>query len=457
MLINVSTKNFKSFNNLQRLSMISSSKIQDHKDHIKEFKDIKLLKNAVIYGANASGKSNLVEIFRFMQWSLKHGLPLESKRFFSRTKKENQKKNSEFEIQFSIKDKIYAYGFSALLFDNQITGEWLYELRPHGENKLLFEYEHGKTPILGKTIKIPKQTKNRFTIYAEDFIEQDSNRLFLSIMNKGKDISKLTGLEFFSVVYNWLCNHIIVISPNTLLNDFEYYYQEDSLQHVNELLNEFDTGISEISIKKISQDELKQILPIQVYNQLIQDIKSTTPGERKKVTMRSKNTFFSIDLTNIDQPNITTLGIRHGDSPFDFSFSEESEGTQRIFDLLDMILSHRDDVVYIVDELERSLHPNLTKHFLEAFIKSYKNTTTQLIFTTHESSIMDLKLFRRDEIWFVDRDGANCSHIYSLSKFKERYDTKLSKAYLEGRYGAVPVLSPVIMLEEINHGTKRIQ
>ena len=176
MLINVSTKNFKSFNNLQRLSMISSSKIQDHKDHIKEFKDIKLLKNAVIYGANASGKSNLVEIFRFMQWSLKHGLPLESKRFFSRTKKENQKKNSEFEIQFSIKDKIYAYGFSALLFDNQITGEWLYELRPHGENKLLFEYEHGKTPILGKTIKIPKQTKNRFTIYAEDFIEQDSNR-----------------------------------------------------------------------------------------------------------------------------------------------------------------------------------------------------------------------------------------------------------------------------------------
>ena len=80
-------------------------------------------------------------------------------------------------------------------------------------------------------------------------------------------------------------------------------------------------------------------------------------------------------------------------------------------------------------------------------MENHKNSDTQLLFTTHESSIMDLQLFRRDEIWFIERDYENCSHIYSLAKFKERYDTKLSKAYLEGRYGAIPVLSSILSIK----------
>ncbi len=98
-----------------------------------------------------------------------------------------------------------------------------------------------------------------------------------------------------------------------------------------------------------------------------------------------------------------------------------------------------EDVVYIVDELERSLHPKLTERFLELFSERHKEHKIQLIFTTHEASIMDQQLFRRDEIWFVERNEENNSRIYSLDRFKERYDKKLSKAYLEGRYGAIPV------------------
>lgn len=108
--------------------------------------------------------------------------------------------------------------------------------------------------------------------------------------------------------------------------------------------------------------------------------------------------------------------------------------------LLDILISNEKNKIYVIDELERSLHPKLTYKFLELFFEHLKENNTQLIFTTHESTIMDQELLRRDEIWFVERNKDNVSHLYSLDRFKERYDKKLSKAYLEGRYGAVPVL-----------------
>ncbi|MBP3462108.1 MAG: AAA family ATPase [Tyzzerella sp.] len=102
-------------------------------------------------------------------------------------------------------------------------------------------------------------------------------------------------------------------------------------------------------------------------------------------------------------------------------------------------MTKRQDMVFIVDELERSLHPKLTEHFLKLFREAHMDSRMQLIFTPHEDTIMDQELFRRDEIWFVERDADNASKIYSLDRFKERYDKKLSKAYLDGRYGAIPV------------------
>lgn len=113
-----------------------------------------------------------------------------------------------------------------------------------------------------------------------------------------------------------------------------------------------------------------------------------------------------------------------------------------------MLLNKTNNYVYVVDELERSLHPKLTSRFLQLFEQLHKNQLVQLIFTTHESSIMDQELFRRDEIWFVERDENNNSHVFSLDKFKERYDKKLSKAYLEGRYGAIPLFTSFKFREE---------
>ena len=113
-----------------------------------------------------------------------------------------------------------------------------------------------------------------------------------------------------------------------------------------------------------------------------------------------------------------------------------------------MLINKEDDIVYVVDELERSLHPKLAEHFLKLFMEAHKDNRTQLIFTTHEDTIMNQELFRRDEIWFVERDNSNSSKIYSLDRFEERYDKKLNKAYLEGRYGAIPVFKQFTFRKE---------
>ena len=156
-----------------------------------------------------------------------------------------------------------------------------------------------------------------------------------------------------------------------------------------------------------------------------------------KLTWRINDGFFNICIKTTGEPKITTLVLKHGESIFDFS--EESDGTKRLLDLVDMLMDKRKDIVFVVDELERSLHPTLTEHFLKLFMEAHEEDRTQLIFTTHEDTIMDQELFRRDEIWFVERDNTNASRMYSLDRFKERYDKRLSKAYLEGRYGAIPV------------------
>ena len=167
-----------------------------------------------------------------------------------------------------------------------------------------------------------------------------------------------------------------------------------------------------------------------------------------RMTMRSNENFFNIEVKGDLEPKVTTIRLNHIRSFYDFGFEEESDGTRRLFDLMDMLLNKREDVLYVVDELERSLHPKLTKHFLQMFMELHKEKRMQLLFTTHESSIMDQSIFRRDEIWFIERNAENVSVIYSLDRFKERYDKVLSKAYLEGRYGAIPVFRTFEFREE---------
>lgn len=441
MLLRVSVENYKSFDQKEELSFISSSKIQANKSHRIKIKQTSILKNAVVYGANASGKSNLVKAISFIKKTLLEGLPVNSTNDFCRNTLENETRESIFELQFTVEDKFYAYGFSTILSQRIITEEWLYELMQDGSSHNLFLREKDKSPVIGDTVNLSTSERNRFSIYAEDFANHDT-QLFLTEMNRGKKYDNDSKLLFFKKTFDWIMNHIVVIYPDIGISNTDAYYSDESLETISHLIKTFDTGVCEIKTRQITVDEMSKMVPKEILFEIINTLKrqmmfSNYP--HVKMTWRINDGFFNIRINKNQEIEITTLVLKHNASLFDFSFEEESDGTKRLFDLIDMLMNKEEDMIFVVDEIERSLHPKLTEHFLKLFMDVHSNDKDQLLFTTHEDTIMDQELFRRDEIWFIERDNHNSSEIYSLDRFKERYDKKLSKAYLEGRYGAIPI------------------
>lgn len=159
MLVKVSVENFKSFDKAAELTMISSNKIRTNANHRLKIKSTQLLKYAVVYGANASGKTNLALFFKFFKDSVCNGIPIEATQMFCKNRQENKERESSFEIQITVGDKFYAYGFSAVLSRRKVTGEWLYELYQNGSAKCLFEREGSKRPVLNGGITLTNTEK----------------------------------------------------------------------------------------------------------------------------------------------------------------------------------------------------------------------------------------------------------------------------------------------------------
>ena len=183
-------------------------------------------------------------------------------------------------------------------------------------------------------------------------------------------------LLFFRDVYDWIQNHISIITPDTPLIDLEYYYDDNSLKLINKLIKTFDTGISQVKIEEITLDELSNALPKSVFDKMMQHVKNRMEEQEEpsfRMTMRSKETFFNIEVEGHSEPKVTTIRLHHNKSFYEFGFDEESDGTRRLFDLMDMLLNKREDVLYVVDELERSLHPKLTERFLQLFMQLHED------------------------------------------------------------------------------------
>lgn len=451
MLTRIVVGNFKSFDEITDLNMVSSSKIRTKADHrFVVAPNLKLLRHAVIYGANASGKSNLIALISFFTEVVSNELPVNSPKLYCRNREENRNKESIFEIQMELEGRFFAYGFRALLSERRISEEWLCELHLGGRSSSIYERECGKPPILGKGLKLTEEEKQRFSTYASDFADNMTG-LFLNELNRGKKYQSDSGFSIFSKVYKWIKEKIVVITPNSRFINFQRYYNDDSLSEINRLIRTFDTGVSDIHIEETDIGELEKTLPQPIFKTIMNKLLSShneNPNVPAHISGRSNTAFFSIELNQEGDVKVKTIKMKHGKSICDFDFDEESDGTRRLFDLMDMLLKKEDDTVFFVDELERSLHPKLTEHFLELFSEHHAHHKVQLVFTTHEASIMDQKLFRRDEFWFIERDRENNSRLYSLDMFKERYDKKLSKAYLEGRYGAIPVFKKIDFLED---------
>lgn len=448
MLIRITVENFKSFDDSTEFSMVSSSKIQKKPNHVTRANGAKLLRFAALYGANAAGKTNLVDALRFMQQTLRVGMPLSAGKQYCRCSKANQTRETSFELQFSVGDDVFAYGLSAVLSKRILTEEWLYKLGQK-KAKCIFLRKAGEKGGISTSLSLRREDANRFRTYSVDF-ERNETSLFLTEMNRSKQFDKSSPLCHFKTAYEWLTQRLVIMAPMEAFPNVDYSFREDMLNEVSDLVHSFDTGIDEVTVREVSQEELSDKVPREVLTQIREDVRSAfNAGDVTKVegSIRGNGNLFSVRFSPDGTFVALEIQLRHQGTESIFSYGEESDGTQRLLDILNVLLETRNDVTFVMDELERSLHPMLVRRFLELFEARAVGIRSQLIFSTHESSIMDQSLFRRDEVWFLDRSQFGVSRIYSLDRFKERYDKDIAKAYLEGRYGAIPLFSNAFLTE----------
>ena len=459
MLIRFNVKNFLSFSEredgkTEEFSMIAG-KVRSKREHIYDNGKVKMLKFAAVYGANAAGKSNLVRAMEFMQRIVLLGLTEGHTDKYCKISEDNKEKESYFEMEIMLGEKYYAYGFELILNQSEFISEWLVELTADNKENLIFSRDIRKGIYkFGNSVKT-KGLIDKLDVYAED-IQEDSSVLLLSIMNQNKKTlyQQYKDAAVFQDVYQWIRMGLDINYPDRPISDYSYMADTENVEEVCRIISAFGTGITGFKMVKVPIEKVLGHLPKEIRDDLVANIEKKTIElkSNKKVKsfgiiMRSNRDFFIVDLDKDNNITCRTIKFSHGKENILFNLSEESDGTVRILDLLEVLLS-RKGKTYVIDELDRCLHPSLTYKFVDTFLQLAEQKDIQLIVTTHESRLLDFDLLRRDEIWFVNKRKTGESDIYSLEEYNARFDQKIDKAYLEGRYGGVPVFSTVFPIKE---------
>lgn len=410
-------------------------------DHCVNKGKLKILKFAELYGANASGKSNLIKAVAFFKRVVLEGIRINWSSCYYRGKKENKDKISTFDFEFEIDNKIYTYGFDILLSKNSIKAEWLYELGPDEKDILIFKRVTNGGIKLSKNY-FEEDILNRLNIYYSDIKNQD-NILFLTLMNTNKDTlyeeNANNSVMIFKKIFNWFSNSLVVIFPNMSLDNSKFFISNQKINEINALISKFGTGISECKLVDCPLEELQNKLPPVIFNDLLNQFEQFNASKNKKtnpqVNIRLNNNIYFLGKKD-NSYQLKKITFQHRNDDGLYEFDEESDGTQRLFDLIQVLMDDHSEKVYFIDELNRCFHPDLSFEFIKSFFS--KTSNSQLVVTTHETRLLDLDLLRRDEIWFCERKNNGPTTVYSLEEFGERFDKKVDKAYLDGRYGGIP-------------------
>ena len=430
MLIQFSVANCLSFNEKTTLEFFAS-KDRNLKEQLwmSESRYIpNILKAAFIFGPNAGGKSNLIKAFHYAKSIvLGEPNPLRNRTIYFKLCPDCAQKPIFFEFEMLIKRKIYRYGFE--IKEGVISREWLWNINSTGEHKV---YER----------TFDKLQKNKIG-YGDNYkvLQQDE---YFNFVLKGTPENKLfltetinRNIELFRDVFEWF-KKIVIIYPHSKLQSFNVLINNEFLlQEYRKLMKLCDLGIDDINIEKIEADEVLNKLPSAVRDNLRMDL----PGN---ITLKTDERY-SMNFKNGIQEAYRIL-ISHKipatETKVEFKINEESDGTNRIFDLIPVLQLLQEDAIVLVDELDRSLHPLVSRAFIKALFAANKQHQGQFIVTTHDATLLDVKLLRRDLIWFIRKNYKMESTLYSLQEFEQvRNDKALQKAYLAGLYGAIPIFS----------------
>lgn len=437
MLLRFNVSNFMSFDNEQEFAMYPG-RVEKYKERIVQIGDCKVLKFAAIYGANASGKSNLIKAIEAGKNIITRGLNSEKyKTYYFRNNPRNKNIMSKFEYEISISDRKYAYGFEVMLNDGVVLQEWLYELKEQSEIVVFERVVEEKKYYYDEQFFSEKKNSEDFEFYLKDANNMKSCLLLHELARRNLDESDF---KCFNEIYTWFDKKLVIIYPDTILGEGYWKFNKND-ENLIKILQYFDTGIVNYEIRKIQLDAFREYFPDEeLFEKVLETpLKRENAKVLKRGILSMRKNLFEICVDSDGKKEIYKLSFVHGKYNQEFEYGEESDGTKRLIELLEVILGDGKDKTFIIDELDRSLHPKMTKKYVETFFRFAKENKSQLIITTHESNLMDLNILRRDEVWFTERDDEGRTEVYSLEKFKTRYDTVVSKAYLNGRYGAVPV------------------
>jgi AAA15 family ATPase/GTPase len=423
MLIEFSVKNYRSIKDLQTLSFVAApikSKYPelDTNNVIKVSDKLSLLKSVAIYGANGSGKSNLVKALISMMFFIRDSFKDDQigKRIIEpfELNLELAEQPTFFQLIFIINHVRYRYGFE--IFQNEVRSEWLYGTPGKSETYYFTR--------IGSTIKL---NDKKFTDGIGLENKTSNNNLFLNITKafNGK-ISKQI-IDFFE--------QKVAISAG--VNDEGF--RESTIIFINnivfkkqivDLLNHADIGIQDINHKKMTLDDL----PENPHPSIIRDFRKG-----------------KLDIILSTRQLFDAKGEKIGVHLFDFD-GQESDGTKKFFNYSGAIL---DALVrggaLILDEFDARLHPMLTKKIVELFNSPTVNKNgAQLVFVTHDTNLLDNSLLRRDQIYFTEKNKLQETELYSLADFKGiRNDASYEKDYINGKYGAIPFLGDFEELFEV--------
>ena len=411
MLVQFSVGNFRSFRNVVTLTMVAAHIQENIESHIFKQNDLDLLKSAVVYGANASGKSNLIRAMFVMSELIKNSskesqakeaIPIEPYRLST----DFEHSPSHFEIIFLYDDVRYRYGFE--VDRERVHREWLYHV-PVSRERMLFERTEGKFRIAGP-FKEGKglEEKTRDNALFLSVVAQFNGNIAVRILNWFNSFNIFSGIQSAGYAAYTLNQLRDPKMGNKIIN----------------FIRAIDLGIEEIHLEQtpLMPEHLPPSLP-DVFKQLI-----------------------------LKQPNVMNASLRTIHKKYDeigraISFESfdmmqsESDGTQKMFALagpiMDTLIHGK---VLVVDELDARLHPNLTRYILALF-NSVKNHHAQLIFNTQDDNLLESKQLRRDQIWFTEKDLSGWTRLYSLVEYKIRSDAPFRRDYLGGKYGAIPIFN----------------
>jgi len=439
MIVSFSVENFRSFHAEATLSLIASNRLAgEHVNHAVAVSgtSAKVLRTAVIYGANGAGKSNL---FKSLDYLKSLALP-----FHRRNRKTTGREAfrfggapfdpSSFDLQFVANGKIYRYLIR--VNDRQVLEEWLGE-EAENKQRALFERGQERDVVLGSQLREYPRVAALATVGAPP------TQSFLSAVGAAALPAGDIGPDLASAI-GWFRNVLNLVPPGISQMSLWRKLNDDPtlLDFASDFLRASSTGVDRLEIMKseVSPAELPSFVGEERATQLMQEAES---GRRRFVPAfrADGDSWIEIGSGRFRLVRFQSMHKTQDGSAVNLDLNDESDGTRRLLDLLPALHQmQKQGGVYFVDEIDRSMHPLLVWRLLEFFLSSCGENPGQMILTTHESNLLDLDLLRRDEIWFAEKDHEQATRLYSLADFKVRNDLEIRKHYLQGRFGAIPFL-----------------